>query len=167
MARRKLQFETIDQVIADIEHLHRVGYTREGNWGLTEICEHCAGFADMSIHGFPEKMPWLVRATVGRWIFHFLLRRGRIPKGVPAPKFLRPKKPAPQQSREKSASEEKQAVERFVALLRRVQKTEKFATHPFAGDLGSDPWRKIQVIHTAHHLSFLVPKEPAPIKLQP
>ena len=38
--RRRLDFTTWPDVLADIDHLHRAQYDRLGNWDLSQTLEH-------------------------------------------------------------------------------------------------------------------------------
>ena len=40
--RRHLDFHDFDAVTADVENLHKRGYTKLGNWDLSQVCNHLA-----------------------------------------------------------------------------------------------------------------------------
>jgi hypothetical protein len=65
--RRKLHFNSLDEVLADAERLVAGGSTQLGNWSLALV-------ENASIDGFPELFPWPIR----------LLLKVVSPEGVPA-----------------------------------------------------------------------------------
>jgi hypothetical protein len=160
MKRRKLKFESIDDVIAEIDRLHASGYQRLGNWSLGQMCDHIATLAEKSLAGFDTQLPIIFRMTVGKIIFHQVVLKGRFPRGIKAPAELTPK-PAP-------ANEDPSAqIQRCKLALQKVQRAaaDQFQPHPFAGRVTAEQWRKAQAVHASYHLGFLIPNpSPGPSK---
>jgi hypothetical protein len=147
MKRRPLRFQTFDEVIADLDRLRSVGYRKAGNWSLGQICNHLAIVFRGSLDGFPgAKAPWYLRlvAPVATW---WTLTFKSMPTGVRIPRELEPQ-----------AGDEASEVEEFKRVLRRFE-GHKGPLHPspFGGACDYETWRKIHLIHCAHHLSFLHP----------
>ena len=153
MQRRKLHFDNVEQVMADIDVLHRDGYQRLGNWSLGEMCDHFSIFAEKSLDKFDTKVPWLFRQTIGRIIFPFILA-GKIPKGIKAPPEMEPKKP--------TSDDPTLSIERLRKALLAVGKATdaQFTEHPFAGKISAEKWRRAQIAHCEYHLGFLIPNPP-------
>jgi hypothetical protein len=150
MPRRTLQFRNTDDVVSDVRALAQSGYLRTGNWSLGQICDHLAIFLRGSIDGFGEMFPWIVRATLGKFVQWQIFRTGAMRTGVKVPKRFLPCDVTPDAA----------AVEKFIALVERYKnKAEPMQPSPFFGPLTKDEWTRLHLIHCAHHLSFLTPME--------
>lgn len=143
--RRKLHFRSEDEVILDIETLRR-GYTRHGNWTLAQICNHLdKGIQSRMKPGpFPPNTP---EQDARRTMAQTILSTGTLPEGIGAPDFMQP----PADSGEESID----------ACIGRLREFKTFAgpiaPHRLFGHLPDDEARKLNLIHCAHHLSFLTP----------
>jgi hypothetical protein len=148
MTRRNLTLATYDDAIAEIERLARDGYRMTGKWTLGQMCRHLTWYAKGSLDGFGLKLPWLVRATLGRSLRKKILsgqpmREGMmtVPASVPPP-----------------GTDDSAAVAEYVALLRRLRDhDDPLHPSPLLGELTPEEWRRLHLNHTAHHLAFLVP----------
>jgi hypothetical protein len=153
-ARRGLKFASLDEVVADAEHLLAKGYDKAGNWDLAQVAGHVAEWMRFPLDGFPKvplllrPMFWLVRVTAGGKMRAKILKDGfgaggrTMPQTVPA-----------------AGGDEAAAV----AELREV--AGRWKTHtggvypsPLFGAMTKDVALQLQLKHAAHHLSFLVPK---------
>lgn len=149
MERRQLDFRDFDAIVADVDRLHTGGYEKVGKWDLAQVCRHLSITMEGSLHGAGFQAPWLARKLFAPIFLRRILKSRRMPVGVKAPRPLLPK-PVPETAA---------AVTEFQAWLRKVNAHEgTFAPHLFFGPLTPDQWRAIHQIHSAHHLSFLVPK---------
>ena len=90
MKRRKVQFDSFAQMLADVEHLKRDGYQRVGNWDLGTICCHIADAIERSMDGFLTPAPFLPR-LFSPIILPIVLKTRRIPSGVKVAKEALPK----------------------------------------------------------------------------
>jgi hypothetical protein len=110
------------------------------------ICNHLRMAFELSIDGFAEQAPWLVRRTVGVVAGRFVLWTGWIPRGMPVPGG----KPVVQLT---GAAEEAaglaEAIARFSAHSGIV------AEHPMMGRFSKERWGRFHCVHCAHHLSFV------------
>ncbi len=150
MNRRTLDFRSFDEVWADVQALHQSGYQRAGNWSLGQICDHLAIFIRGSLDGFDRMMPWLLRATVGRYFLKKILRERRMKAGLRVP----------QKSLPGNVVEDAPAVKSFGELLDRYR-TYSGPMHPspIFGDLTRETWTDLHLVHASHHLSFLQPNQ--------
>lgn len=145
--RRYLNFGDIDQVIAEIRRL-RKGYVKAGNWSLPQICWHldAAIQARMQPGPFPPNTP---EQDARRPAFEQVLATGRLPEGIVAPE---PMVPPPDCG--------DAAID---ACLQRLEQFKRFAgpiaPHRIFGHLKDDEARRLNLIHCAHHLGFLVPAD--------
>jgi hypothetical protein len=150
--RRTLDFFDFDAVLADVERLRRDGYRRAGTWDLPQACDHLTRFMRGSLEGFGFQFPLPFRLA-GRWLFlGRTLRTRRIPTGVKGPAPLMPPADVGGDA----------AVRAFAETVARVRDHRgDFHPSPLFGRLTPEQWRQIHLIHAAHHLSFLVPNDPA------
>jgi hypothetical protein len=153
--RRRLDFCDFDAVVRDAESLAAGGYDRVGSWDLAQVCRHLAEWMRFPLDGFPRPalparlMLWLMRYTVGRRMLRRLLATRSMPSGW---RTLRETVSAP-------GGDEAGAVERLRQVVARFQAhAGRFHPSPLFGGLEREAWTQIQLIHCAHHLSFLIPK---------
>jgi hypothetical protein len=149
MNRRPLRFEHLSEASADILHLRKVGYERCGNWNLVENLDHINKAMLMSMNGppfvLPQPLPWIIR----QFIFGKVLRGEQVTRRNPTPKTCLPQ----------SDLNEDQVVSEFERLANVIETSELTHKHPFFGKLSTQEWRLTHRWHTAHHLSFLIPKQ--------
>jgi hypothetical protein len=148
-ARRRLSFTSLDDVMPEVDRLLR-GHVTVGNWSLGQICSHLAQAFRFTIDGFPPetRLPWIVRATIGRFLLWRILRTGRFTEGMPMPTKY---KPAPGTDAQTEAESLRAALKRFAAHAGPL------ADLPFRGPVSRDIWDRFHCIHCAHHLGFAVP----------
>jgi hypothetical protein len=103
----------------------------------------------LSLDGFPDQAPRLIRRTVGAVLHRLLFGRGRIPEGVRAPPTYVPRAGL-------DAAREGDALR--AALVRFQASAGPFAEHPLLGRLSPAQWEQFHRLHCAHHLSFALPR---------
>jgi hypothetical protein len=148
LKRRRLRLDDWDALAAEVERLHADGYAKAGLWGLGEVCDHLRRVMLGSLEGFQEQEPWFVRNLAGPVILRVILWTRWMPAGVRAPDEVAP-------PRIKDAAESVRAFLEALALVR--EHAGAFAAHPAFGAISPEQWRRLHLIHCAHHLSFLVP----------
>lgn len=148
-ARRSLQLTDEDAAIAEIERL-RSGYTKVGKWSLEQAAYHL----DQSLQSrmqpgpHPANMP---EQDARRDTLQQVLASGRLPDGILAPPSM---EPSPECTSE--------CVDSLIATLRKSKTFPgPFAPHRLFGSLSDADMRRINMIHIAHHLSYLVPTNSA------
>jgi Protein of unknown function (DUF1569) len=149
--RRSLQFNSIDEIIPEVERLRR-GHTTVGAWSLAHICGHLASVIQATLEapapppGTPVPSTWFSPEKRDE-----ILASGRLPEGLPLPDALV----------SFQAQGEQEEVDRLRAALAAFEASPgPVAPHRFLGPLTKDQWRLLHRIHCAHHLSFAVPVEP-------
>jgi hypothetical protein len=148
--RRTLRFESIDEIMREVERLRR-GCTTVGAWSLAQICGHLAATIRGTLEapapdlGSPPP-PTLMSPEKRDEIF----ASGAIPEGLPLPPHLESFQPA---SEQEEADRLRAALDAFRASPGPV------AVHRFFGKLTKDQWARLHCIHCAHHLSFATPRE--------
>jgi hypothetical protein len=152
--RRELTFADLHEAVRDAECLLERGYERAGNWDLSQCCHHLAVLMAWPIDGFPPMSPprrvaaWLLKRTVARRWLRRVLETGVWPARTPTDERTLP----PPGCTDAEA----------VAMLRRA--VDRLLTHtgllkesPLFGVLDKKTLVRLHRVHTAHHLSFLVP----------
>ncbi len=65
VARRKLRFESIDEVLADVDKVvaaaHAGTLEQLGNWKPGQVMAHLAAWIEYGYVGYPLKTPWFIR----------------------------------------------------------------------------------------------------------
>lgn len=148
--RRPLDFRSFDEMMTDIHRLEGGDYDAAGRWDLHRACDHLAHFVEGSTDGSPHKIPWVVRFLIGRRMKKKLLRERRFKEGGMTPYAMPPGErldPAP------AVARLKRSVERFLDPNTQLHHS------PLFGKMTRPEWEQIHLIHAAHHLSFLLPKE--------
>lgn len=152
--RRKVAFASFDEVVRDAENLLAKGCEKAGNWDLAQVCFHLAEWLRYPLDGFPKPpllmrpLFWVARHTVAPGALRKALDKGELPAGAPT---LKPSVAPPGGDAAAEVARLKAAVERFRAFAG------PFHPSPLLGVLNADEGRRLQLVHCAHHLSFLVP----------
>jgi hypothetical protein len=154
--RRDLTFATLDDVTRDAENLLARGYDRAGNWDLSQCCGHLTEWMRYPLDGYP-KVPlvfapvmWLTKATLGKGMLKKILSTGKFDAGG---RTLKQTVPAPGGDDAAAVAKLRETVERFKAHAG------PFHPSPLFGQMTRDEWVRLNLAHTAHHLSFLVPRQ--------
>jgi hypothetical protein len=153
-----LNFSDLNAVVRDAEALAAGGYEKAGNWDLAQVCGHLAEWMRYPMDGFPKApLPvrailWVMRHTVGpRMLRRFFAERAMPSGGRTMPETVPP-----------PGGDEAAAVERLRQVAERFQAyTGPLHPSPLFGALDRDAATQLQLIHCAHHLSFLIPKKGA------
>lgn len=151
--RQHLEFPHLDAAVQYAEQLHRGGYHSLGNWNLAQVCEHLSDWMEYMLDGYPatplpiKPVLWGLRITVGKSILHKMLATGQM---RPGGRTL------------KQTVHKQDDLEDATSLRRFRQTVERFAAHdgdyhasPIFGPLSAKAGLKLQLVHCAHHLSFL------------
>lgn len=155
MERRNLRFGSLDEVLADATHLSETELQAVGKWNFAQICEHLADWMRFPVDGFPRKafpiraILWMMKVTIGKSTIKKILATESMKAGTPTmPDTV---KPADVSSNAAALEQLAQAIENF------KNHSGEFHPSPIFGALSREDALKLQLIHCAHHLSFLVP----------
>jgi Protein of unknown function (DUF1569) len=146
--RRTMSFSSLAEVMPEVDRL-LAGHRTVGHWTLGQICNHLSGGIIGSVDGFPGRLPWIVRKTIGPLIVRSILKTGRMREGVKLPDPYRPKPGVDA----RAEAESLRAAIRFFGTH-----AGPFADHPLSGPLTRENWERLHCIHCAHHLSFALPE---------
>ena len=157
--RRLLTFATLDEAVRDAEQLLANGYERAGNWDLSQCCHHLTEVMTYPLDGFPPfGFPmnvgvWLLKVTWARRWLRKVLATGVWPTGTPTDERTVPA----------AGGDDAAGVARLrTAVGRLLSHAGPLRASPLFGMLDRETLVELHRIHTAHHSSFLVPKQPDP-----
>lgn len=146
---RDLQLKSLDEVHAEVDRLHTQGYDRAGNWDLAQVLDHLTFFMRGALEGYQFKVPWVIKALLGKFVKNRILSQGKMKRGV-----FTPQKPLPVSGQDEAA-----AVSRFHDILHRLQKHEgEYLPSPFFGVMTREETLQLNLIHCNHHLGYLLPR---------
>jgi hypothetical protein len=150
--RRKLHFESLDDILADVDQLAKSREIRTlGNWTPGQVFEHLATTMTKSIDGFQTSMPAPVR-----FLFR-LVMKNRFLNSPMSPGFQLPAKAAAEMT--PGPTDLQQGLKDIREAIKRLQTEGKRAVSPALGPLTLEEWTKMHCRHAELHLSFLVPVE--------
>ena len=148
-ARPDLRFDSIAAMRADAEHLNRVGYDKAGEWDLAKILDHVAKTMSGPFREGERNLPWPV-GPIARRLVHRMVERGRYPSmKIPVMPSLRPDPNATTDD----------ALPFFIGACVECDKLagDTVRCPPF-GTMPRGDFIGMQLLHGAHHLSFLKAK---------
>jgi hypothetical protein len=150
LPRRQLDFKSWTEALAEIDHLQRAGYDRAGNWDLSQVLEHVGEGLRTAQRGTEHRASWIVRKLFGPMILQRIFRDRRMKAGIKVPQWWLPG----------ATHDESAAVDRFRSEIAAFQEmTTTPFPHPFFGALTKEQWNDLALIHAAHHISFLIPRD--------
>jgi Protein of unknown function (DUF1569) len=148
--RRRVQYESLDALLADAEFQTASGQRTLGNWTLAQILDHLSRSLRVAVDGTDAVFPLPAR------VFLHLVRKRFFSRPL-APGFHVPPKleavlrPGTDLSIERSLQELREAIVRF-------ERAKEVALHPAFGRLTREEWRQITLRHAELHMSFVVPQ---------
>lgn len=158
--RRELNFDNWDQVETDLTQLLDQGYVQVGKWNLSQNCRHLNDWLSFTMDGappapFPIRMIMtVIRVVGGKRMLKKVLESGKMPAGGPT---------VPQTVYQAADQNDARSVEQLRATIQMFREYgQPIKPSMIFGDLDYETAQRLQLIHFAHHLSFLVPKETTP-----
>lgn len=149
--RRQLHFNSLDDIVADVERLAAAREIRAlGNWSAGQVFGHLAKVMNKCIDGFDSRLAWPLR-----FLLRVLMKRKVLTKPMP-PGFKLGKKAAAELIPEPRVSTE-EGLASIRRALGRLKTETKRVPSPFLGPLTLDEWNQLHCRHCELHLSFLVP----------
>jgi hypothetical protein len=145
--RRRVQYASVDEIVADAERAVRANSTTTGNWSLGQILEHLATAHDKMIDGFGFAAPWPFQ-TVGRLVF----KKRVLKKGLTPGFKLNAKAAAVLVPGETDAAA---ALEHLRKSAVRLKTEQKRSSHPFLGPLTVEECNQMCLRHAELHMSFV------------
>ena len=151
-SRRKLRFESLDEILAEADRLASMPIRLLGNWSYGQILEHLAAAIDSYYdgipvrNGIPVKPSWFMRRFVFPFIKNSLLTRG-MPSGIQLPKSAEALIP--------DKTDVQPALEHLRRAINRLKEESPRKPSPFFGDMAPQEWVALTLRHAELHLSFV------------
>jgi hypothetical protein len=145
--RRRVRYQNLDELLADVEQAVRVNAPTTGNWSLGRIVEHLAIAIDKTIDGFGFQAPWPLPLVGGLLYKKKLLRDGLRPGFKLSPKATQVLIP--------DETDVQQALAHLRRSVERLRTHNKSTKHPFLGRLTADESLRLQLRHAELHMSFV------------
>src|SRR5262245_17025732 len=81
MPQRQLEFKSFADVRTELDHLHKGGCEKLGQWDLAQVCDHLSYFIRGSLEGFTFRAPWLLKFLFGKMVLKRILSQRRMKTG--------------------------------------------------------------------------------------
>jgi len=147
--RRTLKFNSLDEILADVERLNSGKFRTIGNWSAGQILEHVSIVMDWCIDGAPVTAPWYIRLF--GWFMKNRFLRNPMPAGFALPNetaaYLVPKE-----------TSWEAGLQHFRKSMDRMKTTAERKRSPFLGEMTREQWDQLHCRHCELHLSFLIPE---------
>jgi hypothetical protein len=142
--RRPLKYADFNAVKADVQKLRMMPHKQLGNWNLAQIASHLNKAFE-----FQLATPVAAANDEQRQFRPMLdksLATGTLPTSIKAPDTVLPPPAAGDPD-----------IDALLKMLDRVASHNAPAQHRRFGPLSADEFRRLSLLHCAHHLSYLVP----------
>jgi hypothetical protein len=147
--RRKLHFDTLNDIQNDVECLNQGQIKPLGNWSGGQVLKHLTIVMNGSIDGMGFSSPWWIR-LLGRMVKRRILTKG-MSAGFQFRGEMAPTLTPPPTSWEDGVQEFRQAIQRLKTEAKRLPS-------PFLGEMTREEWDQLHCRHAELHLSFLQPE---------
>jgi hypothetical protein len=149
--RRKVRYDSYNDLLRDAERLAAGKVRPLGNWSYGQVLEHLSRAMNAAIDGADYQVSWFIR-LVAKLFFKNRALKGPMPAGFKLPSNAA-KALVPEQSIDNEAA---------LAMLRQAVHRMTHDTHRAPnvvfGELSLDEWDKLHLRHAEMHMSFLVPE---------
>ena len=147
--RRQLRFESIDDILADVNQLAKAKEVRcLGNWSSGQVLKHLTIVMNGSMDGIPRAFSGFLRFFV-----RLIMKKRFLNKPMP-PGFKLPEKATALLPPPTTWEEGLEGIRKAIGRLKTETKREP---HPVLGPLTVEEWTQVHCRHSELHLSFLVP----------
>jgi hypothetical protein len=146
--RRKLRFEALDDILAEVDRLDGRPVNALGNWTPGQVLRHLEMTMTRSLDGFTFKMPWHLRLMCK------VMKRPLLSMKMPAGFKL-----SSEGSRDLDppATEWADGVRLLRTVVGRLKTENQRAKSPAFGAMTVGEWNKLHCRHAELHLGFLSP----------
>jgi hypothetical protein len=154
--RRKLEFKDLTDVVNDARMLASKGYVALGKWNLSQACNHINEWLRFPVDGYPpipiyfRPIFWILKSTIMPKKLQQYIADKSFPAGKPTIK---------QTVFEPNFTSDEEAVRKLAATVERFRSFRgELHASPLFGKMDRQTHTNLQLVHAAHHLSFLIPK---------
>lgn len=149
VGRRKLHFQSFEDVLRELTFLEGKHLRVQGNWSVGQILYHLSIPIDGAVDGLPFQMPWYLRW--GATMLKPLILRMKMPAGFKLPPDAAAKMVPPPTAEDVGYAALRRSISRF-------REAKSLHPHPIFGRLSPRDWEQIMCRHCELHLSFITPE---------
>lgn len=148
--RRVLKFNSLDDILADVERLNQSKLRALGNWSPGQILKHVSINMIWCLDGAPVTAPWFIR------LFGWFVKNRFLTQPMSAG-FTLPKATADHLVPGETSWEN--GVQAIRTAIGRMKAESQRHRSPFLGELTREQWDQLHCRHCELHLSFLIPEQ--------
>lgn len=147
--RRKLRFNSLNDLRAEIERLANGDVRTSGNWTLAQAIDHLAAIIEGSLDGIPAQAPWFIRMMSP--LFRKKALHTGIDPGIKLSGEMKAVLPPDDVTLDK-------ALARMNRVFQRLDSGEQMQQpSPVFGRMTHEDWSNLHMRHAELHLSFMHP----------
>ena len=147
IGRRKLNFNSLDDILEDIDSLYQSKVHSLGNWTPGQNLDHLTILMRGCLDGIDVKVPLLTRKAV--WLMKRRILTKQMSPGLQLPEAASVLLP--------SQTTWDNGVQDIRVALNRMKTESQRHAHPVLGTLSREQWDQLHCRHCELHLSFLIP----------
>jgi len=148
--RRTLKFNTLDEILADIEKLNQSKRRTIGNWSDGQILKHLSVPMAWCLDGAQLRAAWYIRLM--GWLIKNRFLKNPMPPGFKLPaKFAEVLEVPPTTSWD-------DGLQTIRTMIARMKAESQRHPSPFLGELTREQWEQLHCRHCELHLSFIIPE---------
>ena len=156
--RRPLKFKTTEEMNVELDHLQKANYKKLGKWSLPQACRHVAMTIEGSLEPAPSETPTPEETAMKQKFFGMVLNPEGIPENLPIGN------PALIPGEDCTDTE----IDRLKAAFEKLAKLpHKYVKVGRCGPVPVSELVEVHLAHAAHHISFLQPLTPSPMRKKP
>ena len=148
--RRRLRFESLDELIAEVRFLTTASCKTLGNWSPGQIFEHLRKWVDVGYEPTSFIAPWYIRYLLVPVMKNAFLTQ-TMSAGFQPSKRAAMFEPA-------ATVDQQTAGAQLLAALERLKHEPPPLAHPIFGHMAQQEWWSLTARHSELHLSFLLPE---------
>ena len=143
-----LKLISLEQAGKELARLREAGEVYAPNWGVSEICLHCAQTIDYSMTGYPVMKPPIIRNTIGKIAIRKFMRQGYMSHNLTAH--------VPGASKLDISVSSSEAIQTLMDVMNRFENySEPLKPHLLFGSLTKADYSQYFAMHIANHLDEL------------
>ena len=148
--RRTLKFNSLDDILADLERLNQGPVRNLGNWTPGQLLKHLTMPMVWCLDGTSLRSPWHMRFF--GWLIKNRILNSPMPAGFKMPADLAERMPPSETTWE-------DGLQTLRAVIARLKAESQRYPSPFLGELTRQQWDQLHCRHCELHLSFLIPAD--------
>ncbi|MFI4862334.1 MAG: DUF1569 domain-containing protein [Phycisphaerales bacterium JB063] len=155
MIQRDLNFDSLDDILTEVQALSAGRCSAEGNWTPAENVDHVAKSIGFTVHGFPEGKAPVLQKLLFTTVFKLMSRKllsMKLKPGLKFPGGLQYFAPEPGVAWD-------EAVRRLEQNIADAKTHKMTHPSPVAGRLTHEQWTLLHCRHAELHLGLIHPSD--------